>query len=78
MTRLFISIGKNKKVRPGDFVGAIAGETGLNGEIVGSIDILDKYSFVEVPNEHANKVIESLNNSNIKGHKVNVERSQGK
>jgi ATP-dependent RNA helicase DeaD len=75
MTRLFMSIGKNKKVGPGDFVGAIAGETGLNGEIVGSIDILDKYSFVEVPDQYADQVIEALNNSNIKGHKVAVEQA---
>jgi len=78
MTRLFISIGKSKKVRPGDFVGAIAGETGLDGNIVGSIDILDKYSFVEVPTEHVDAVINALNNSNIKGNRVTVEIAQGK
>lgn len=78
MTRLFMSIGKSKKVRPGDFVGAIAGETGLSGDIVGSIDIFDKFSFVEVPSEHAQKVIDALNNSNIKGHKVAVEKAQGR
>ena len=78
MTRLFMSIGKSKKVRPGDFVGAIAGETGLSGDIVGSIDIFDKFSFVEVPNEYAQQIIDALNNSNIKGHKVAVEKAQGK
>lgn len=78
MTRLFISIGKSKKVRPGDFVGAIAGETGLNGDIVGSIDIFDKFSFVEIPSEYSQQVIDALNNSNIKGHKVTVEKAQGK
>jgi len=78
MTRLFMSIGKSKKVRPGDFVGAIAGETGLSGDIVGSIDIFDKFSFVEVPNEYAQQIIDALNNSNIKGHKVAVEKAQGR
>lgn len=78
MTRLFISIGKSKKVKPGDFVGAIAGETGLNGDIVGSIDIFDKFSFVEIPNEYSQQVIDALNNSNIKGHKVAVEKAQGR
>ena len=78
MTRLFMSIGKSKKVRPGDFVGAIAGETGLSGDIVGSIDIFDKFSFVEVPNEYAQQIINALNNSNIKGHKVAVEKAQGR
>ncbi len=78
MTRLFINIGKSKKVRPGDFVGAIAGETGINGNAVGSIDIYDKFTFVEVPSQNAQQIIDALNNSNIKGHRVAVEKAQGK
>jgi len=78
MTRLFINIGKSKNIRPGDFVGAIAGETGLNGSVVGGIDIFDKFSFVEVPKDVAQKVIDALNNSNIKGNKVVVEKAQGR
>lgn len=78
MSRLYINIGKNKKVRPGDFVGAIAGETGINGDLVGSIDIFDKYTFVDVPKEYEQQIITSLNNSNIKGNKVRVEKAQGR
>ncbi|MDR1695758.1 MAG: DEAD/DEAH box helicase [Endomicrobium sp.] len=73
MTRLFISIGKKDNVRAGDFVGAIAGETGLAGNVVGNIKILDAFSFVEVPDEHADNVINALNSSNIKGKRVSVE-----
>ena len=78
MSRLYINVGKNKKVRPGDFVGAIAGETGINGDLVGSIDIFDKYTFVDVPKEYEQRIITSLNNSNIKGNKVKVEKAQGR
>jgi len=78
MARLYINIGKNKKVRPGDFVGAIAGEAKINGDLVGSIDIFDKYTFVDVPKEYEQKVIDALNNSNIKGNKVKVEKAQGR
>ena len=78
MTRLYINIGKNKKVRPGDFVGAIAGEAGINGDLIGSIDIFDKYTFVDVPKEYEQQVITSLNNSNIKGNKVRAEKAQGR
>jgi len=76
MSRLHINIGRNKKVRPGDFVGAIAGETGMNGDLVGSIDIFDKYTFVDVPQEYEQKVINALNNSNIKGNRVKVEKAK--
>lgn len=73
MTRLFISIGKKDGVRAGDFVGAIAGETGLAGNVIGNIKILESFSFVEIPNEHADNVINALNSSNIKGKRVSVE-----
>lgn len=76
MSRLHINIGRNKKVRPGDFVGAIAGESGMNGDLVGSIDIFDKYTFVDIPQEYEQKVINALNNSNIKGNKVKVEKAK--
>jgi len=73
MTRLFINIGKKDGVRAGDFVGAIAGEAGLPGNAVGNIKILEAFSFVEVPNENADDVINALNSSNIKGKRVSVE-----
>ena len=39
MVRLFINIGKNQKARPGDILGAIAGETGIAGSLIGTIDM---------------------------------------
>jgi ATP-dependent RNA helicase DeaD len=73
MTRLFINIGKKSGVRAGDFVGAIAGEAGINGNLIGDIKILDAFSFVEIPREYAIDVIKALHSSNIKGKKVSVE-----
>ena len=51
MVRLFINIGKKQRVRPGDIIGAIAGESGMDGKLIGTIDMYDKYTFVEVPRE---------------------------
>lgn len=73
MTRLFINVGKKDGVGAGDFVGAIAGETGLPSDIIGNIKILDAFSFVEVPSEHADNIINALSSSNIKGNFVLVE-----
>jgi ATP-dependent RNA helicase DeaD len=72
MSRLFFNIGSKDKVRAGDFVGAIAGETGINASLIGNIKILDAFSFVEVPEEYAQDVITALNASNVKGKKVKV------
>ncbi len=75
MVRLFINIGRNFHVRPQDFVGAIANEANIPGRSIGAIDIMDTYSFVDVPSEHAQQVINALNNASVKGKPVNVEIS---
>ena len=59
VARLFINIGKNQGIRPGDILGAIAGESGMPGRMVGSIDMFDNYTFVEVPREHADVVLQA-------------------
>jgi ATP-dependent RNA helicase DeaD len=78
MTKLFINIGKKDNAHAGDFVGAIAGETGIDGNMIGNIKILESFSFVEVPSEHAEAVINALHSSNIKGKKVFVELAKAR
>jgi len=78
MVRLFINIGRNQKIRPGDIVGGIAGETGIPGKLIGSIDIYDKYTFVEVPREYAGDVIKIMKDNQIKGKKINIEPANAK
>ncbi len=73
MVRLFINLGKKNNIRPGDILGAIAGETGMPGKLIGSIDMFDKYTFVEVPREYAAEVLEGMKNVKIRGKAVNIE-----
>jgi ATP-dependent RNA helicase DeaD len=73
MVRFFINIGRKQNTRPGDILGAIAGETGIKGKVVGSIDVYDKYSFVEVPKEYAKDVLQGMENAKIKGKSINIE-----
>ena len=47
MLRLFINIGKSQHIRPGDILGAVAGEAKIPGNLVGAIDMYDNYTFVE-------------------------------
>src|SRR5436190_22265235 len=51
-TRLFINLGQEMGVGPGDVVGAILGETGLPGKVVGTIDVRERHLFVDVASEH--------------------------
>ncbi|GAA0807772.1 ATP-dependent helicase [Clostridium sp. AF19-22AC] len=78
MVRLFINIGKKNKAKPGDIVGALAGESGIPGKVIGSIDMFDKYTFVEVPREYARDVLNAMNNAKIKGKSVAVEPANQK
>ena len=75
MARLFLNIGQSQKVMPGDILGAVAGESGIPGRAVGSIDMYDGYTFVEVPDEYADMVIRSMKNVKIKGKNVHAERA---
>ena len=78
MARLFINIGKEQKVKPGDILGAIAGESGISGRLVGSIDMYDKYTFVEVPQDCAEEVLECMKNARIKGKSIHMEPANGR
>lgn len=77
MVRLFINVGKKDKIKPGNILGAIAGETGIPGKLVGSIDMLDNYTFVEVPSKYADRVLDAMKNVSINGRAVNMEKATG-
>ena len=70
MTRLFVDVGREEGVRPADIVGAIANEAGVPGRAIGAIDIFDHFTFVDVPDHAAQKVLKSLGRTQIRGHKI--------
>jgi len=78
MTRLFIHAGRRAGIRPMDIVGAIANEAGLPGNRVGSIDLYDNFAFVEVPNSDADRVLQTLNSTTLRGRRVEVDVAKPK
>ena len=78
MARLFINIGKSQRVTPGDILGAVAGESGIPGRLVGSIDMYDGYTFVDVPAEYAEDVLNAMSHARIKGKHIHVEKAKSK
>jgi ATP-dependent RNA helicase DeaD len=78
MVRLFINIGKKDRVSPRHIVGAIAGETGMSGSLIGAIDIYDNFTFVEVPREKGHEVLQIMKDNYIKGNKINIEAARAK
>nr|WP_184193545.1 DEAD/DEAH box helicase [Armatimonas rosea] len=72
MVRLFVSMGRADKLRPSDLVGAILNETGLPPKAVGTIDVLDRVTFFEVPAANAEQVMDALSNTKLRGRRPKV------
>ncbi|HEV2855557.1 MAG TPA: DEAD/DEAH box helicase [Thermoanaerobaculia bacterium] len=72
MVRLFIAAGSRAGVRPGDIVGAIANEAGVPGKAIGSIDIYDRFTFVEIPAQYQDQVLQRMANATIRGRPVEI------
>ena len=70
--RLFVSLGRQAGVTPGDLVGALTGETSLKGKDIGIVTVHEVYSLVEVPADKARKVARDLQHCTIRGHRAKV------
>jgi ATP-dependent RNA helicase DeaD len=73
MVRFFVNVGRSAKIGPADIVRAISEEAGVPGQVVGKIDIFDRFSFVEIEEDSAPFVYEALRQSRINGARVNME-----
>jgi ATP-dependent RNA helicase DeaD len=73
-TPLWIGAGRRAGLKPGDLVGAIAGEAGIEASAIGAIRIFDGYSLVQVDEAVSSRVVASLKNAKIRGQKVRVRR----
>ncbi len=78
MVRFFINIGSENKIQPKHIIESLVASSGVPGKLVGSIDIHDRYSFVEVPKEFAAEVLKSMKNYTIKGKRINIEKSNAR
>jgi ATP-dependent RNA helicase DeaD len=76
VTRLYIGLGRRAGVRPADLVGAIANEAGIDARAVGSIEIAERFSIVEVPDAAADDIIGALRSTTIRGRRVMVRRDR--
>jgi ATP-dependent RNA helicase DeaD len=66
MVRLFIHAGRSEGVRPADIVGAIANEAGIPGKSIGAIDIYDHFTYVDVPAQYRQQVLERMSDTIIR------------
>ena len=67
MVTLCIMGGKKDKLRPGDLLGALTGDVGLNKEQVGKINVFEFMTYVALDRRIADKASAKLASGNIKG-----------
>ncbi len=72
MIRYRLDVGRRDKVRPGNIVGAIANEAGLESKYIGTIEIYDTFSTIDLPDGMPKEVFKELENTRICGRKANI------
>ncbi|MDR6938023.1 ATP-dependent RNA helicase DbpA [Luteibacter sp. 3190] len=72
MKTLVIDGGRKDKMRPGDILGALTGDAGLDGKDIGKIDVYATRAYVAIRRDLANKALERLRAGKIKGRSFRV------
>jgi len=74
MERFRIEVGWRDRVKPGNIVGAIANEAGLNGRSIGRIRIFDSHSTVDLPRGMPDDVFNGLRNLKVMNRELRISR----
>jgi len=72
MRRFRIEVGHNHDVKPGNIVGAIANEAGLDSQYIGRINIYDDYSLVDLPEGMPREVFNDLKRTRVAGQQLRI------
>ncbi|CAM2010840.1 DEAD/DEAH box helicase [Acanthopleuribacter pedis] len=77
MARYKIMVGHAHGVKPGQIVGAIANEIGLDSAYIGNIDIFNDFSTVDLPEQMPRDVLRHLKKVNVAGQALRISRYEG-
>jgi ATP-dependent RNA helicase DeaD len=77
MERYRIEVGKKHDTKPGNIVGAIANEAGIDGDLIGRIKIYDDYSTVDLPEGLPENTLNILKFVRVSGQKINISKMSG-
>ncbi len=76
MVRIYVGAGRKANMRPADLVGAITNEAKIEGRQIGAIEIADRFSLVELPEDLVDPVIAALRATTVKGKRLTVRRDK--
>jgi ATP-dependent RNA helicase DeaD len=72
--RFRIDVGRRHEATPGDIVGAIANEAGIDSQFIGQIKLYDEYSTVDLPDGMPQEVFRHLKQVRVRQQKLNIRR----
>lgn len=76
-TPLFLSVGKQHRVKVGDILGMLYNESGIPQGSIGQIKLFQKHSCVDVDKKVADQLIESVSGASIRGKRVVIDHDRG-
>lgn len=76
MERFRINVGRTHGVKPGNIIGCIANEAGLDGEYIQKLSIEDNYSMVDLPSDIPKEVFNQLKRAWVCGQQLNISKSK--
>jgi ATP-dependent RNA helicase DeaD len=74
MDRFRVEVGWRDRIKPGNIVGAIANESGLNGRSIGRIQIFDTHSLVDLPKGMPEEVFQNLKQLKVLNRELQITR----
>ena len=74
MNRYRVEVGHRDRIKPGNLVGAIANETGLQGRMIGRIQIFDTYSFVDLPKGMPSAIFKDLQRLKVMNKELQIKQ----
>ncbi len=72
-----LEVGRAHGVKPGNIVGAIANEAGLDSQYIGQIDIHEQFSYVFLPEGMPKEVFDDLKKTRVSGQRLRISRVNG-
>ena len=75
MQRYRVEVGHRDRVKPGNLVGAIAGETGLQGRMIGRIQIFDNHSLIDLPKGMPEDVFNNLRRLRVMNRELQITQA---
>jgi ATP-dependent RNA helicase DeaD len=72
-TKLIVAGGRAAGLEPSDIIHAITAATGLDGESVRNVRVLEHFAFVEVPQQQAQRIVDSVSGTEVNGEPLRLE-----